>query len=107
VGVGEDGLTRPGWTPGRLPNPAQFRADIVRGTVSIDNAIGVRKFIIWIEKDLIDWTKPVQVYINKAPALNYRPKVLEPDLRVLFEELHRTGDRKMLYLGKIEIDGPG
>ncbi len=60
-----------------------------------------------LERDLIDWTKPLRVNINGAPAIGYQPKVLEPDLHVMFEELYRTGDRKMLFLGKVEVNGPG
>lgn len=108
VGVPEDGLAQPGWVPGRVPTPARFRADVGKGgVVNIDLAIGVRKFVIWLERDLLDWTKPIRVNVNGSPAVGYRPQVLQPDLRLMLEELYRTGDRKMLYFGKIEVPGPG
>jgi predicted esterase len=111
VGVGEDGLRGGGRVNGwqtKAVTPAQFRADIGKnGVVNIDRAIGIRKFVIWLERDLIDWSKPIRVNVNNAPALGFKPKKLEPDLDLMMEELYRTGDRKMLYLGKIEIDGPG
>ena len=75
--------------------------------VAIDQAIGVKKFVVWLERDLIDWSKPVNVTVNGIKPRGYTPRVLEPDLHLMFEELYRTGDRKMLYLGKIEIEGPG
>lgn len=111
VGVGEDGLRGGnrvnGWQ-NKAVAPAQFRADIGKnGVVNIDRAIGIRKFVIWLERDLIDWSKPIRVNVNNAPALKYVPKKLDPDLHLMMEELYRTGDRKMLYLGKLEIDGPG
>lgn len=113
VGIGPNGLVNPnnrlGNPPGaKAANPAQFRADIGRGgVVRIDLARGIKKFVIWLERDLIDWTKPLRVEINGNPARNYKPKVMEPDLHVMFEELFRSGDRKMLFLGKVEIEGPG
>ena len=107
VGVAEDGLTRPGWQPGDIANPAQFRADIRRGIIEIDQAVGINKFIIWLERDLIDWEKPIVISVNGRKPSGYKPEILKPDPRVMLEELHRTGDRKMLYLGKIEVRGPG
>lgn len=112
VGVGEGGLRNPNmiakWTEGKSVTPAQFRADIGRnGTITIDQAIGIRKFVIWLERDLIDWSKPVNVSVNGQRPINFRPKVLTPDLGLMFEELYRTGDRKMLFMGKLEVEGPG
>ncbi len=111
VGVAEGGLSGGnkinGWQT-KPVNPAQFRADIGRnGVINIDKAIGVRKFVIWLERDLIDWSKPVVVNVNGHKAREYTPRKLEPDLRLMFEELYRTGDRKLLYLGKLEVNGDG
>ena len=38
------------------------------------------------------------------PLRVYKPRVIKPDLRLMLEELYKTGDRKMLFFGKIEID---
>ena len=38
--------------------------------------------------------------VNGRPAREYRPKVLEPDLHLMLEELHRSGDRKMLSMAR-------
>jgi hypothetical protein len=110
VGVGEGGLPNgnkmANWQPGRLVNPAQFKADIVNGTINLSNVRnGIRKIVIWLERDLIDWNQPVRVNINGSPAIGYRPKKLEPDLNLMFDELYRTGDRKMLFFGKLEFAG--
>ena len=32
-----------------------------------------------------------------------KAKKLTPDLQLMFEELYRTGDRKMLFFGKLEF----
>jgi predicted esterase len=112
VGVAPGGLRNPNLLANRKPNgfvnPATFHADLAKNqTVTITNAIGVRRFVIWLERDLIDWTKPVNVMINGRRPNGYVPKKLEPDLQLMFEQLYESGDRKMLYLGKIEVDGPG
>jgi len=86
----------------------QFTADIGKGgTINITQSLGIRKFTIWLERDLVDWTKPVRVTVNGNVPIGYTPKVLTPDLHLMLEELHRTADRKLLFLGKIEVDGPG
>jgi hypothetical protein len=112
VGVAPGGLRNPNLLANRKPNgfvnPATFHADLAKNqTVTITNAIGVRRFVIWLERDLIDWTKPVNVMINGRRPNGYVPKKLEPDLQLMFEQIYESGDRKMLYLGKIEVDGPG
>lgn len=112
IGIGPNALRNPNLlgnpAGAKAVVPAQFRADIGRGgVINIDQARGIKKFVIWLERDLIDWTKPLRVNINGNAAKDYKPKVMEPDLHVMFEELFRSGDRKMLFLGKVELDGPG
>jgi pimeloyl-ACP methyl ester carboxylesterase len=110
VGVGAGGLRRPNMVVGRVgaPEPARFRADVGRnGTVVIDEANGVRSFVVWLERDLIDWSKPLAITVNGKPPIGYKPAVPTPDVPLLFEELYRTGDTKMLFLGKVEVSGPG
>jgi hypothetical protein len=94
--------------PGQFVTPATFRADIGRnGAVAIDQVIGIRKLVVWLERDLIDWEKPVSVTVNGRPPNGFKPRKLDRDLHLMFEQVHRTGDRKMLYMGVIEVDGPG
>jgi pimeloyl-ACP methyl ester carboxylesterase len=112
IGVGEGGVrsTNPlaGGIPNQLAPPPQFAADIGRaGIINITMASGIRKFVIWMERDLVDWTKPIRININGSPPVGYKPAILKPDLQLMLEEIYRTGDRKMLFLGKIEIDAPG
>ena len=113
AGVAEGGLRREnqldkGLTSKRLVPPAQFSADIGRnGTVAISESFGIRKFVIWLERDLIDLTRPVQVTVNGRSPPGYKPTALKPDIRLMLEEVYRSGDRKLLFLGKIEVVGPG
>ncbi|HET6575325.1 MAG TPA: PHB depolymerase family esterase [Fimbriiglobus sp.] len=111
VGVADDGLRNgnrvKGWQ-NRAVSPAQFRADIGKnGVITIDRAIGINKFVVWLERDLIDWSKPVVVNVNGHRPREYTPRKLDPNLHLMMEELYRTGDRKMLYLGKLIINGDG
>lgn len=112
VGVGAGGLRRENLLVNRplgaTISPARFKADIGRnGAVEITEVIGVRKFVVWLERDLIDWSKPLNVTVNGRTPIGFKPQLLKPDLGLMLEELHRTGDTKMLYLGKLEVAGPG
>ena len=89
--------------PDRPPIAAQFRGDILKNNeIVVDDVRGIRKVTIWLERDMIDWTKPLKLRIPTAIALP-KAKIYEPDLQIMFEELYRTGDRKMLFFGKIEV----
>ncbi len=89
--------------PDKPPLAAQFRGDIRKDNeIVIDQVRGIRKITIWLERDMIDWKSPVKLNIPSAVGLP-KPKVYEPDLKIMFEELYRTGDRKMLFFGKIEV----
>jgi len=93
--------------PDLAPPPAQFVADIAAGNrVRITGVRGVTKLAIWLEKDMIDWTKPVAFYVPDGLDVP-RPAKMEPDLRLMFEELYRSGDKKMLFFGKVVIRHPG
>lgn len=107
VGVGDGGLAKTnmleGARPGQTVHPARFRADIQAGNrIVIDEVIGVKKFTVWLDKDLIDWSRQVSVQVGGRQAKTY---TITPDLRVLLEDLYRTGDKKMLFLARLEV-GP-
>ena len=113
TGVAEGGLRREndlskGLTFKRLAPPAKYTADLGRnGTVIISGAVGITKFVIWLERELIDLTRPVDVIVNGTRARGYKPVVLKPDIHLMLEEVYKSGDRKLLFLGKIEVNGPG
>jgi hypothetical protein len=87
-----------------LPQPASIRADI-RGNEVVLNDIGrVRKVTIWMERDMFDWEREIKVTCATAKGAGWKPRKLKPDPVVLFENLYQTGDRKLLFFGKIEID---
>ena len=58
---------------------------------------------VWLSSDLIDWTKPVSVRINGSEVTGRKPPVVQPSLEVLLEDYHDRGDRRMLFLNKLEF----
>ena len=110
VGVADGGLAKPNLVEGARPGaqviPSRFRADLQPGNkVVIDEVIGVKKLVVWLEKDMIDWNKEVHVTRpGNIPLRGFKPRVMKPDLRVMLDELYKTGDRKMLFLAKLEVE---
>ena len=113
TGVAEGGLRREndldkGLTYKRLISPAKYTADLGKnGAVIISGAVGVSKFVVWLERELFDLSRPVEVIVNGTRARGYKPAPLKPDIHVMLEEVYKSGDRKLLFLGKIEVNGPG
>ncbi|OWK36281.1 hypothetical protein [Fimbriiglobus ruber] len=112
VGIPYDGMRFKNNVANGVPkgqfNPAQFRADIEKdGSIKIDEVRGVKKFVIWLDRDLIDWSRPVRVTVNGLTPNGYTPKKLEPDLHIMFEHLYLNGDRKLLFQGMIEVNSAG
>ena len=86
--------------------PASIAADLRAGNEIVLRTLGLKTVVVWLERDMIDWTRPVRVVLNGQPPIRYVPKVMQPDIALMFEELYRTGDRKMLFLGRLEFATP-
>lgn len=84
--------------------PAKIQGD-VRGNNAIDlTTFRVKRLTVWLSSDMIDWGKPVRVQVNgSAPPGWNRPKAVEPDVGVLLEDYFQRGDRRMLFLNKLEL----
>lgn len=92
-------------SPGRSVITAELLGDI-RGNNRIElRTRGVRTVSVWLGRDMIDWTKPVYVRLNNAIPNGWKAKVLTPDMEVLLEDYWHRGDRRMLYLAKLEFPG--
>lgn len=87
-------------------SPAHIAADIQQGNKIIVKVFGVRNVVIWLERNMIDWTRPVGVILNGQVPYGFRPHVMEPDLHLMFETLYRNQDRKMLFMGRFEFPVP-
>lgn len=94
---------RPGKSGGGLVT-AEMQGDI-RGNNLIDiHCRAVQRLTVWLSSDMIDWTKPVRVQINSnTPPGWLKGKQIEPSLDVLLEDYHERGDRRMLFLNKLEL----
>jgi dienelactone hydrolase len=92
--------------PHTSPLPAEFFADLRNNEVIVSGVRGTRQITVWLERDMIDWATPLKVRVDGNVA-GFKPRVMTPDLRLMFEELYRTGDRKMLFFGKLEFKTQG
>ena len=90
--------------PGRLIVPAEIQGDILAGNLITVRSRGVTELSIWLGQAMIDWTKPVRVNLNGRVPPGYRPKVMEPDLNVLLDDYRDRGDRRMLYMARLEFN---
>jgi pimeloyl-ACP methyl ester carboxylesterase len=86
--------------------PAEISGDIGGNNVINIHSRGVTRLSLWLGQEMIDWTKPVAVNINSGAARGWRPKVLEPDIDVLLKDYRDRGDRRMLYLQRLEFETP-
>ncbi len=99
-------LTKPK-QPQVPPYPAVFQTDIIKGNqIVVKGVRGTKKITVWLERDMIDWTAPVTFKVDTSSDFA-RPVKLKPDIDLMFEELYRTGDRKMLFFGKFEFKTGG
>ena len=92
--------------PVRTVVPAELQGDIRGGNLVELRGRGVRTITVWLGRDMIDWTKPLRVNLNGSTAPGWKPKVLDQDVSVLLEDYFQRGDRRMLYLAKLEFQSP-
>jgi hypothetical protein len=98
-------LTRPD-RPDQPPYPAEFFADLRNNEVIVSNVRGVKQITVWLERNMIDWTKEVSARVE-GNVSGFKRRVIAPDIPLMLEELYRTGDRKMLFFGKLEFKTTG
>lgn len=94
--------------PGRAVIPANLQGDIKGNNLVAIESRGVRTIGVWLGRDMIDWTKPVRVTVNGTIPVGWKRtgQMLEPDMEVLLEDYYQRGDRRMLYLAKLELPNP-
>ncbi|MGL4420602.1 MAG: hypothetical protein ACRCZF_08050 [Gemmataceae bacterium] len=83
--------------------PAEIIADIRQGNQIEIKSRGLKDVVVWLNRDMIDWTKPVSFRVNGQTPYGYKPKVFEPDLDLMLETFHETGDRRMQFLGRMDF----
>ncbi|MDY3552859.1 PHB depolymerase family esterase [Gemmata sp. JC717] len=103
------------WLQADKANPGQSGGAVVAATIQGDirgnnlldlKTFRVQRLSVWLGADMIDWAKPVRVQLNgRTPEGWNKPKAIEPDVEVLLEDYFQRGDRRMLFLNKIELTG--
>lgn len=96
-------------SPGK--NGGQIVPAWLQGDIRGNNVIDIRHHLvneltIWLSSDMIpNWNEPVRVQINGTVPNGYPRvgKVIKPDLEVLLEDYYKRGDRRMLFLNKLEF----
>jgi len=88
--------------PGQSLIPATLTGDIRGNSITVTTT-GVRRVSVWLSRDMIDWTQKVSISI-KTPLEAWKPRILEPDMGVLLEDYYTRGDRRMLYMARLEFE---
>ncbi len=84
--------------------PATMLGDIRGNNLVFLETKGVKHLTVWLSTDMIDWTNPVRVQHNGGVPRDWpRAKKVDPNLEVLLEDYYERGDRRMLFLNKIEL----
>lgn len=63
---------------------------------------GVKQVTVWLGPGMIDFSKPLQLYVNGQQV--GRSREVQPSLETLLEGLATTGDRQRLYFAKIAVN---
>lgn len=103
--VGSDTIAPNNLANGRASGflPAEVKADIFQGNEIKITSRGLKTVTVWLDREMIDWTKPVSVRINTDIPKGYKPKVLQQDLELMLEQFYEHGDRSMLFLHKLVL----
>ena len=90
-----------------LTKAADLSGDIKGDLIDI-KSLGVRTISIWLGRDMINWSRPVRIAINGSLATGWKSggKMIDQDINVLMEDYWLRGDRRMLYLARLEFPNP-
>jgi pimeloyl-ACP methyl ester carboxylesterase len=105
----------PAWNPRTLPATLQAsirtgneidlkKEGVVKG-VRIWNQInlrtaGIDRVTVWLGPNMIDFTKPVQLRVNRSAPVQVN---VNASLATLLERLYQDGDRQRLFYAKIDV----
>jgi pimeloyl-ACP methyl ester carboxylesterase len=81
--------------------PAVLQAHIGEGNHIYVNAQGFKQVIVWLGPEMLDFEKPVTVYLNSRLYRSNRK--ITPHLGTLLEDFYLHGDRQRLFFAKLEI----
>ncbi|QEL18427.1 hypothetical protein [Limnoglobus roseus] len=83
--------------------PAEIKADIFQGNEIKITSRGLKTVTVCLDREMIDWTKPVKVRINSDIPRGYKAQVLKQDLEFMLEQFYEHGDRSLLFLNKLVL----
>jgi predicted esterase len=87
------------WPPGRGVRPIQITGKMLATNgLAISSAIG--QVTVWLSPEAVDFNRPMKITLNNSPISKSRR--IEPDLRVLLEDVRTRGDRLHPFWAKVE-----
>lgn len=81
--------------------PAYLQARSSEGNRITVHAHGFKRITVWLRPEMVDFDKPVQVFLNSG-GLSKRK--VTPDLATLLEDFYQRGDRQQLFFAKLEFN---
>ena len=87
----------------RVDYAPRLHAHLREGNRIVLSCAGYRQASIWLGRDSIDFTKPVQVTIEDRISGHWRAK-LSPKIAILLEDLYERGDRQRPYYQRIDCE---
>jgi dienelactone hydrolase len=88
------------------PLAAKLQARIAGNNIYV-YTFGVKQLSVWLDRDMIDYTRPVNVNFNSGRKYwNNNNKPLTPSLDVLLEDLYQRGDQQRPYVFRLQVTAP-
>ena len=79
------------------------RASVDKGNVVTVAASGVARLVLWLNPQLVDFSRPVTVVVNGATVWS---GPATPEVAVLLGEMKRSGDLGRVFFAAVECDLP-
>lgn len=90
---------------GSLNRPAMLTAKQIRGNEFVIRAAGFKQLSVWLHSSMVDFEIPVEIRLNPGSTYGQTYKQLvQPSLNVMLDDFYERGDRKNLYMGRVDFD---
>ncbi|MGD9849669.1 MAG: alpha/beta hydrolase-fold protein [Nitrospirales bacterium] len=80
---------------------AKLHAEITTSNKIVVNTNRIRRFTVFLNQDLVDFSKPIVIETNGKISFE---GMVEPKIEVLLEEVRHRPDRHILFPAKLTID---
>lgn len=81
--------------------PASLGARVVEGNQIHVKSRGFKKVTLWLGPGMVDLEQPLSIMVNLQSRV--KDRTFKPSLTTLLEDFHQRGDRRRLFLVKIEL----